>query len=42
VYKVEIKGLGPEIGVEVGYLFALSKARDDTKEQFRLALEFEF
>ncbi|MDF8332255.1 hypothetical protein [Novosphingobium cyanobacteriorum] len=38
----EIEGLGPEIDVEIGYLFAFGKARDDTKGQFRLVLETEF
>ncbi|MEO0032024.1 MAG: hypothetical protein RIS94_1782 [Pseudomonadota bacterium] len=42
VASTEIEGIGPEIGVEVGYLFALGKARDDTKGQFRLAIEMEF
>ncbi|MDE2561644.1 MAG: hypothetical protein KGL48_05285 [Sphingomonadales bacterium] len=42
VVKTEIEGLGPEIGIEAGYLFALSKARADTRGQFRFALEFEF
>lgn len=40
--KTEIEGLGPEIGIEAGYLFALGKARDDSKGQFRFALEMEF
>jgi hypothetical protein len=30
------------IGLEVGYLFPLGKAKDDTNGQFRVALEFEF
>ncbi len=42
VAKFEIEGLGPEIGIEAGYLFALGKARDDSKGQLRLALELEF
>lgn len=42
VAKFEIEGLGPELGVEVGYLFALDKARDDSDGQFRLQLEVEF
>ena len=47
VLKGEIEGLGgtgkgPEIGIEAGYLFALGKARDDTKGQFRLLVELEF
>jgi hypothetical protein len=42
VAKFEIEGLGPEIEVELGYLFALGEANDETDGQFRLALEFEF
>lgn len=42
VAKFEIEGLGPEVEVELGYLFALRKAKDDTNGQFRLGLEFEF
>lgn len=42
VVKTEIEGLGPEIGLQAGYLFALGKARDDTDGQFRLMLEMEF
>jgi hypothetical protein len=43
VVKGEIEGLGgPEICIEAGYLFALGKARDDTKGQFRLLVELEF
>lgn len=42
VVKGEIEGLGPEIEIEAGYLFAVGKARDDTKGQFRVAVEFEF
>lgn len=42
VAKAEIEGLGPEIQLEGGYLFAIDKARNDTKGQFRLALELEF
>jgi len=42
VAKVEIEGLGPEIGVEAGYLFPLGAARDDSDGQFRLKLEVEF
>lgn len=40
--KVEFEGLGPEIGIRAGYLFAIGKARQDTDGQFRLALELEF
>lgn len=42
VAKVEIEGLGPEAEIEIGYLFALGKARDDTDGRLRVALEFEF
>jgi len=40
--KGEIEGLGPEIEIETGYLFAVGKARDNTKGQLRLLLELEF
>ena len=40
--RAEIEGLGPEIGIQAGYLFALGKARDDTKGMFRLMVELEF
>ncbi len=42
VAKFEIEGLGPELEIQAGYLFALDKAKDDTDGQFRLALELEF
>lgn len=42
VAKFEIEGLGPEVGVELGYLFALGAARDSSDGQFHLRLEFEF
>ena len=43
VAKFEIGGLGvEEVGLQVGYLFALGKARDDTKGQFKVNLELEF
>jgi len=42
VARTEIEALGPELEIEAGYLFALGKARDDTKGQFRLTLEMEF
>jgi hypothetical protein len=42
VARTEIEGLGPEIEIEAGYLFAIDKAKDDTNGQFRLALEVEF
>jgi len=35
-------GHGPQIEIETGYLFALGRTRDDTKGQFRLAIELEF
>lgn len=38
----DIEGLGPELEVETGYLFALGKARADTKGQFRIAVGMEF
>ena len=41
VARFEIEGLGPELVLETGYLFALGKARDDYRGQFRLALELE-
>ena len=40
--KFEIEGLGPEIEIQAGYLFAIGKARDDADGQFRLGLEIEF
>ena len=42
VAKYEIEGLGPELELELGYLFAVGKAKDDTNGQVRLALEMEF
>ena len=42
VGKFEIEGLGPEIGVELGYLFALGAARDNSAGQLHLRLELEF
>lgn len=42
VIKAEFEGLGPEIGMEVGYLIAVDKARDDTKGQLRVAIDVEF
>jgi len=41
VAKFEIEGLGPEIELEAGYLFALGAARDDADGQFRVFLEVE-
>lgn len=40
--RVEIEGLGPELELTAGYLFALGQTRQDTKGQMRLALELEF
>lgn len=40
--RFEIEGLGPELEVQTGYLFALGKARTDTRGQFRLSLGMEF
>lgn len=40
--KAEIEGLGPEIGIEAGYLFAIDRARDETRGQMRFSLEVEF
>lgn len=40
--SVEIEGLGPEIELQAGYLFALGAARDDADGQLRVALELEF
>lgn len=42
VAKVEIEALGPELGLEFGYLFALGEAQDETDGQFRVAIEMEF
>ena len=42
VAKVEIEGLGPELGLQLGYLFALGAARDDAKGQLQVRLEMEF
>lgn len=42
VAKFEIEGLGPEIGIEAGYLFPLGSAKDDTDGQFKVRLELEF
>lgn len=42
VAKAEIEGLGPEIGIEAGYLFPVAAAKDDSNGQFRLLLEMEF
>lgn len=42
VAKIEIEGLGPELELQAGYLFALGAARDDSDGQFKLAVELEF
>lgn len=43
VATFEIGGLGvDEVGLQVGYLFALGKARDDSKGQLKVNLELEF
>ena len=42
VVKTEIEGLGPELEIEAGYLFALGQAKDDSDGQFRLVVEMEF
>lgn len=42
VAKFEIEGLGPELGVQLGYLFALDKARADADGQLQLRVELEF
>ena len=42
VIKTEIEGLGPELEIEAGYLFALGKAKNDSDGQFRLVMEMEF
>jgi hypothetical protein len=41
VARFEIEGLGPELGLQVGYLFPLGAARDDTDGQLQLRLEME-
>jgi len=42
VTKFEVEALGPELGIEFGYLFALGEAQHETDGQFRLAVELEF
>lgn len=42
VARFEIEGLGPEVGIQLGYLFALGAARDDTDGQLQVRLEMEF
>ena len=42
VIETEIVGLGPEIEIQAGYLFALGEAKDDSDGQFRLVVEMEF
>ncbi len=39
VANYEIEGLGPEVGLEVGHLFAVAKAKDDADGQLRVALK---
>ena len=44
IAKTEFEGLPGrgELELETGYLFALDRARDDSRGQFRLLLEYEF
>lgn len=42
VAKIEVEGLGPELEIEAGYLFAVGEAKDETDGQFRLVLGIEF
>jgi hypothetical protein len=42
VVKVGIDGLGPEVELEAGYLFAVGKAKQDTNGQVRIMLGVEF
>lgn len=42
VAKFETEALGPELGLEFGYLFALGEAQEETDGQFRVKLELEF
>lgn len=42
VVKVGIDGLGPEVELEAGYLFAVGAARQDTNGQVRVMLGVEF
>jgi len=43
VAKFDLTGLGAEhTGIEIGYLFALGKAKDDADGQLKINLEFEF
>lgn len=42
VAKLEVEGLGPELGLQLGYLFPLGAARDDTDGQLQVRLEMEF
>lgn len=42
VAKFRIEGLGPELGLQLGYLIALDKARDDADGQLQFRLEMEF
>jgi hypothetical protein len=40
--KLEIEGLGPELELRAGYLFAVGEAKDTSDGQLRLGLELEF
>jgi len=40
--KLEIEGLGPELELRAGYLFALGEAKDASDGQLRIGLEIEF
>ncbi|WP_066552058.1 hypothetical protein [Croceicoccus bisphenolivorans] len=40
--KFGIEGLGPELEVGVGYLFALGEAKDETDGMLRIGLDMEF
>lgn len=41
--KIELEHAGPgELELRAGYLFAVDRARDDTKGQLRFAMEYEF
>ncbi|HEY7807405.1 MAG TPA: hypothetical protein VIC34_09420 [Croceibacterium sp.] len=40
--KLKIEGLGPELELRAGYLFALGEAKDTSDGQLRIGLEIEF
>ena len=42
VVRIGIEGLGTELEIEAGYLFALGEARSDTRGQLRIGLGLEF